>query len=85
MGATIGILVSFLVPNVLHCDATDTNAMIVVKDLDPEHVVPDWPTGAGEYPKQAGLLFDWGYAVDQSSKTACSTGEMTVRTSFFML
>ncbi|KAG6377134.1 hypothetical protein JVT61DRAFT_1185 [Boletus reticuloceps] len=81
MGATIALF-NGTRKNVLHCDATDTNVMMVVKDLDPEHVVPDWPIGAGEYPKRAGLLFDWGHAVDQSSEAVYSTGGVTGTFSF---
>ena len=39
---------------------------------EPEFVVPDWPSDKGPrwYPKQMGLLGDWGYAMDVSGKTS---------------
>ncbi|KAH0825666.1 hypothetical protein J3R83DRAFT_11708, partial [Lanmaoa asiatica] len=46
----------------LHCDVSENNLMLRVAKLEEKDAVPDWPDHG--YIKRAGVLGDWGSALD---------------------
>ncbi|KAI5985601.1 hypothetical protein EDD15DRAFT_2175691, partial [Pisolithus albus] len=54
---------------VLQCNISDTNIWMWIPKPEPEFIMLGWPEdkGPGWYPKQTGLLSDWGYSKDFST------------------
>ncbi|KAI5984101.1 hypothetical protein EDC04DRAFT_2591330 [Pisolithus marmoratus] len=69
MGAVVGHFNGYICRKVLQCNISDTNIWMQIPKPEPEFIVPDWPKdkGPGWYPKQMGLLGNWGYGKDFSS------------------
>ncbi|KAI5983039.1 hypothetical protein EDD15DRAFT_2179657, partial [Pisolithus albus] len=67
---------------VLQCNISDTNIWMWIPKPEPEFIMLDWPEdkGPGWYPKQTGLLSDWGYSKDFSSNASAQRDSLCVST-----
>ncbi|KAI6045517.1 hypothetical protein EDC04DRAFT_2559544, partial [Pisolithus marmoratus] len=84
MGAIVGHFNGYVCQKVLQYDISDTNIWMWIPKPELEFIVPDWLKDKGPcwYPKQMGLLGNWGYGKDFSSNPSVQRENLAFQGTF---